>query len=144
MKRIVPLAFGTLLMVVSALGADGDGTKSPRVIPAKIDPEFKPQVGVEYTIQGGWLYHHDSRTNPGPAQSDMSTAWSLANEFVYRTALAKDYVVPAGGTGRTRDGCCQVDFTSKDGKSHLVVEVHIERRAARLLATRRPTKGPSQ
>jgi len=144
MKHILQLALSILLAGTSATAGDTTATNPPRAVPAKIDAEFKPESGVEYKMEGGYFYHHNSRTNPGPAQIDMSRAWSFANEFVYRTALAKDYVVPAGGTGRTRDGWCQVDFTSKDAKSHLVVEVHIERRVARLPATPRPTKGSSQ
>jgi hypothetical protein len=116
-----------------------EAESGPREIPAKIDTEFRPEAGVEYTLAAPSLYQPARSSDPGPAARDTSVAWSFANEFVYRTALAKEYVVPAGQAGPTKDGWCQVGFTSKDEKSRLIVEVHIERRVARL----RPQGGQS-
>lgn len=127
------LAMAVLVVATSTYAGNATDTNSPpHAIPSKIDTEFRPVAGVEYTLEGGALYHHDYRSNPGPAQIPTSTGWSFANEFVYRTALAKDFVVPAGQAGPTTDGWCEVGFASKDGKSRLIVEVHIERRVARL------------
>jgi hypothetical protein len=51
---------------------------------------------------------------------------------VYRTALAKDYAVPARESGPTEAGWHQVIFAGKDGKSRLVVEVDVKRSVGRL------------
>jgi hypothetical protein len=130
MKHLIGLILGVLVAAASAVAGD---VKAPLEMPAKIDSEFRPEAGVEYALAGGSLYQPARGSDPGPAERDTSIAWSIANEFVHRTALAKDYVIPAGQAGPTKDGWCEVGFTGKDGKSRLIVEVHVERRVARLL-----------
>ena len=45
-------------------------TKAPREVPAKVDPGFRPEAGVEYTLVATWLYRPDRASNPGPAGRD--------------------------------------------------------------------------
>ncbi|MCF7730654.1 MAG: toxin-antitoxin system YwqK family antitoxin [Akkermansiaceae bacterium] len=117
---------------LSAGSCDETVAKKPREIPAKIDSEFRPEVGVEYTLAAPSMFHPAHAGDPGPSERDTSAAWSFAIEFVYRTALAKEYAVPAGQAGPTKGGWFQVGFTSRDGKALLTVEVQIERHVARL------------
>jgi len=132
MKHLLSLALVNLLIVTAAFSDDEVGKKPPHAMPAKVDTEFTPQVGLEYSLQGGPLYYHDDRNNPGPAALTSSAAWSFANEFLYRTALAKQYILPAGSVSLRNNGWWEVGFTAKDGKSRLIVEVQMDRRIARL------------
>jgi len=132
MKYPLRLMLSVLVAATSAIAGNENAGKAPREIPAKSDSEFRPEVGVEYTLATGTLYRAARGSEPVPGERDSSMAWSFANELIYRTALAKEYVVPAGQTGPSQDGWCQVGFTSKDGKSRLIVEVQVERRVARL------------
>jgi hypothetical protein len=132
MKHIIRLILSVVIVTTSVIAGDENSAKTRREIPAKIDSEFKPEVGIEYALATLSLYHPARGSDPGPAERDTSMAWSFANEFVYRTALAKDYAVPAGQAGPTKAGWCQVSFASKDGKSRLTVEVDVGRRVGRL------------
>ena len=105
-------------------------------IHGKVDVGFRPEVGIEYTLAGTWLYRPARDDNPGPAETRKGIAWSFANELVYRTALSKEYVVPATVAGPINTGWYRVGFGGKDGKDRLVVEVDVERRVGRLSATR--------
>jgi hypothetical protein len=105
---------------------------APREIPAVIDSAFDPAIGTEYALGGGWLYHPARDDGPGPPEADDSRAWSLGNEFVYRTALAREYSVPAAMTGSASAGWYRTEFTGKGGRPRLVVEVNLERRVVRL------------
>ena len=122
---------------------DENAARARREIPAKLDSQFRPEAGVEYTLAASSLYRHVRGSDPGPAERDTSIAWTFANEFVYRTALANEYVVPAGcSAGPTKDGWCRVSFSAKDGKSRrLVVEVDVKRHVGRLVAEK-PAKQP--
>lgn len=125
-------------ITLATAAAAPNATKAPREIPAKLDPQFRPEAGVEYTLAPSSLYRPKLGSNPGPAEFATSLAWSFANEFVYRTALANEYVVPASGLGPTKDGWYRVSFSAKDGKSRrLVVEVDIEGHVR--LAVEKPT-----
>jgi hypothetical protein len=117
MKYILLLILGALLAATSTVAGGESAARAPRQIPGKIDTEFRPEAGVEYTLGGASLYRPARGSDPGPAERDTSIAWSFANEFVYRTALAKQYVVPAESAGRRKDGSYEVGFTSKDRKS---------------------------
>jgi len=132
MKHPFRLMLGVLIAVSSAVAGDENAAKAPQEIPAKSDSKFRPEAGVEYTLATGTVYRAARGSDPGPAERDSSMAWSFANEFVCRTALAEQYVLPAGQAGPTKDGWRQVGFLSKDGKSRLIVEVRVERRVARL------------
>src|SRR5437016_14056126 len=122
MRPLLPLLLITVVALalgccrdqkpLTAPGAGDGAGKRHLEIPAKIDPAFRPEVGDEYTL--GW--HSLYRTSqPGPAAVDTSIAWSLANEFVHRTALAKDYILPATSTGPLDEGWYSVNFAGKLG-----------------------------
>jgi hypothetical protein len=132
MKLIIRLVLGIVVVTTSAVASDEGSATRPREIPAKLDSSFKPEIGMEYSLAAGLVYHRAPGSDPGPAERDTSMAWAFANEFVYRTALSKDYSVPAGSAGPGKDGWFEVGFTSKDGKSRLVVEVNVARHVARL------------
>ena len=132
MRHIIQLIVGVVIVTGSAIAGDESPAKTPREIPAKLDAAFMPEIGIEYTLAAPSLYH-PPRESPGPAERDTSIAWHIANELVYRTALAKAYAVPAGQTGLTKTGWYEVRFIGKDGKSQLVVQVDGGRRVGRLL-----------
>ena len=134
MKHVLGLMLGLVIGAHCAVAGD---KAAPREIPATIEPEFRPVPEVEYRLAAGTLYHPAPGGGAGPAEQATSIAWALANEFVYRTALAKEYVVPAAQAGPVKGGWFRVGFTSKDGKSRLTVEVQVARRVARL----RPPEG---
>jgi hypothetical protein len=99
-----------------------------REIPPAINRQFKPEAGKDYAIVGEWLFRNPRSDWPGPALPKASRAWSLANEFVYRTALADEYVLPAHGTRPAGNDVYRVTFAGKHGGEELMVEV--ESRAA--------------
>ena len=99
-------------------------------IPAKIDRRFKPEPEMEYALAGEGLFH---AAEPGPAEQKTSIAWSMANEFVYRTSLAEEYALPAQWSSPVRDGVYQVGFQAKQGQQELLVEVDLGKRTLKLL-----------
>ena len=103
-------------------------------IPEKPDVEFRLEGGIEYTLAGSWLYHPEHEGSPGPAEKDTGIAWSFANEFVYRTALSKNFVVPAAEVGPTETSWYHVGFISKDGnvRGGSLIQGHCPARASRL------------
>ena len=144
MKHIIRLILSVVIVTSSVIAGDENPFKKPHEIPAKIDSEFKPEAGIEYTIASPWLYHRPPGGSPGPAQARTSTAWSVANEFIYRTALATLYAVPATQAGPMKAGWFQVFFNSIDGKSRLVVEVDVEKHLVRLPQPERQQSAPAK
>jgi hypothetical protein len=132
MKHLIQLMLVVLAATTSAIAGDEIAAQAHREIPARVDSGFRPEPGVEYTLAAGTLWHPAREAEQGPAERDSSMACTLANEFVYRTALAKEYVVPAAQAAPAKDGWHQVGFTSQDGKSRLLVEVQAERRVLRI------------
>jgi hypothetical protein len=124
MKLIICSILGLVIAATSGIASDQPPAKAAQEIAAKIDAGFRPEQRIEYTLAPPWLYRTSAA---GPAEGETAIAWSRANELVYRTALAKDYALPAQQSGPTRNGWCPVTFTSKDGKTKLVIEVDVRR-----------------
>jgi hypothetical protein len=102
-------------------------TSTPEVRSA-LDREFAPEPGVEYNITGSDIFR---TSDSGPASRDTSIAWSVANEFVYRTALGKEYSLPASSVGP--DGNRHIaKFTHKQEDKRISVGVNIHTRTATL------------
>lgn len=84
-----------------------------------VQSRLVPQTGVTYRISANWIYTTD---DPGPANVQNSLAWSLANEFVFRTGLRDILVLPASSSGkRKEDHFYAVTFERKSGGKHLIL-----------------------
>lgn len=99
--------------------AASSATSETLQIAAKVDPDFTPQPGTKYEVVGAGLFRTDA---PGPAEKDTSVAWSLANEFVHRTALAKKYAVPASSVTPDGDNF-KATFRSLGSEKEITVEI---------------------
>lgn len=110
-----------------------------REIPPSVSRHFKPEPETKYAVVGTWLFprHNGQTASSEPAEGKMYHAWSVANEFVYRTALADEYVLPAHTTDALGDGVYHVAFAGKHGGGDLLVEVEVhqigEREPVRVL-----------
>lgn len=105
-----------------------------RVIPALADRGFIPQTNTRYSLAGPSLYQVPGGQHAGPAEQFTGMAWSLANEFVFRSALADVFTLPATTAGPAKPGWHRVEFVGKDHQSRLRVEVDLARRLVRLPA----------
>jgi len=82
---------------------------------------LQPQTGVTYLIVANWIYKTDE---PGPAEIKNAYAWSLANEFVFRTNLRELFVLPSLSSGkRKEDALYLVIFARKAGGKQLTLLV---------------------
>jgi hypothetical protein len=91
-----------------------------------------PVVGTLYVIAGSDLYQHPAGS-PGPASSLLSSAWSIANEFVFRTALRSEYKLPAGGSELFANNDAMVTFMPQKGNKELTVLVRRRNRAVEII-----------
>ena len=86
---------------------------------------LQPQTGVTYRIAANWIYKTD---DPGPAEIQNSSAWHLANEFVFRTSLRDLFALPASSSGkRKEDDLYSVTFARKAGGKELMLLVDQKR-----------------
>jgi hypothetical protein len=85
-----------------------------------------PVIGTVYLISGSDLYKQPE--NPGPGSKELSIAWQIANEFVFRTALQAKYNLPAGSSRLLANHDALVGFTPKQGGKELAVLVHWNKR----------------
>jgi hypothetical protein len=127
--RILTVLAVALFFVVSPLYLPAVEQSGTRVVPARINPDLVPESGTIYSLAGGWLYH--APNNEGLASKALGLGWKRANEFVYRTALANDYDLPASRS-EMKDGWFEMEFTSKGQKARLLVEVSMVTGAVRL------------
>jgi hypothetical protein len=93
--------------------------------PVRIDglqTNLFPVLGNLYLIAAPDLY---KPPHPGPALSQLSRAWSIGNEFVFRTALRAKYKLPAGSSRLLQNGDALISFTREEGGKELTVLVHL-------------------
>ena len=95
-----------------------------------VQSDMMPTIGAQYLITPSWIYH--SSGDPGPAADDLSTAWDLGNEFVFRTALRNGVVMPATYVAPVSNGWFQVGFKTPEGKDAGLLFVNIKSRTALL------------
>ena len=82
---------------------------------------LQPQTGVTYRIAANWIYKTD---DPGPTEIQNSSAWRLANEFVFRTSLRELLALPASSSEkRKEDDLYSVTFARKSGGKQLILLV---------------------
>jgi len=126
MKRYVGLL--SLLFAVSLLTSCGKPEQpagSQELGPAKSD--IMPKSDVFYTmVMPPMLYETHQ---PGPKEQKSSQAWSVANEFVFRTALRTKVVLPASGVTPGKTGYL-VRFDGKNESADLNVFVRGDLKAA--------------
>ena len=85
---------------------------------------LQPQTGVTYRLVGNWTYKTDE---PGPAEMRNAYAWSLANEFVFRTNLRELFVLPSLSSGkRKEDALYSVTFARKAVGKQLTLLVDLK------------------
>jgi len=99
-----------------------------RKIPSYVDSNFSPDPNVEYFITGKELYRPP---HGGPASGKTWKAWSIANEFVFRTALSKGHVLPAASVGPKGKKFSAV-FNNNNGKQKMIILVDIVKRSAKI------------
>ena len=135
MKLVPPLLLGILVVASCAMAGEKSTTKAAREIPAKVDPKFNPETGIEYVLAGPLLHramHPGSHRLPDPelprAQQQGLAAFLLAREFAYRTALAKQYFDTPAQFNPIKDGWHQVVLKGNDMKSRLILEVNPEKK----------------
>jgi hypothetical protein len=56
-KHLIRLILGVVIVTVSAIAGDEKPAKTPFEIPAKLNSEFRPEAGIEYTLAAPSLYH---------------------------------------------------------------------------------------
>ena len=88
-----------------------------------VQSDLIPHLGTTYFISPPWIYK--STGDPGPTESGMNTAWSLGNEFVFRTLLRKYSTMPAAGVVPRSNGWFIVGFKRPDGKDGVMIEINI-------------------
>jgi hypothetical protein len=130
--RALPFMLNMVLLTSSALADEVTFAENAQEIPSQVDPDFQPKGGIEYKLTGSHLFRPNPEQNPGPASIETSRAWSNANEFVYRTALANDLVLPAMSAGLLENGWYSVGFKIKNGKSRVEILVHLEKKLIKL------------
>ena len=118
-----------LLVILIALGcataycnAQDTNIFTPQLPPVQSD--MMPTIGTHYLITPSWIYH--STGDPGPASDDLSKAWDLGNEFVFRTALRNGVVMPATLVDPVSNGWFQVGFKTPEGKDAGLLFVNIK------------------
>lgn len=117
-----------ILVILVALGCataycDAQATNDIIQLPP-VQSDLMPTIGAQYLITPSWIYH--STGDPGPAADDLSTAWGLGNEFVFRTALRNGVVMPATYVGPVSNGWFQVGFKTPEGKDASFLFVNIK------------------
>jgi len=90
-----------------------------------------PITHTYYRLYPNDIYVRDP-THPGPAESMTSRAWSMANEFVYRTALHRLCQLPASAAGPEKGGYI-VSFERIGGGDELKVFVTHDLKAVKWL-----------
>src|SRR5438105_11840631 len=90
-----------------------------------------PAANTWYRLYPNDIYKTDL-AHPGPAALTTSRAWSIANEFVYRTALCRLCHLPASAAGREEDGYV-VSFDRIGGGDPLEILVRHDFKAVRWL-----------
>lgn len=85
-------------------------------------PDLHPVAGTTYYISKTYLY--TGTEDPGPAFAKLNTAWRIANEFVFRTALQAEYYLPAGNSKLIEDENALISFTPKRGNTELTILVN--------------------
>lgn len=129
MKTACLLTLGALLFGASCLG--GPAKSVPPIVPIEgRQTNLAPVIGTLYLIAGSDLY--TPADNPGPASTELSIAWQIANEFVFRTALQAKYSLPAGSSRLLKNGDALVSFMPKQPGKELTVLVHWKKRTAEI------------
>ena len=113
--------------------ADDTNSDSRTVGIESAQTNLKPVVGTVYVLEGPDLYKVAPETNPGPMFVELITAWGVANEFVFRTALQTQYKLPASGWGLLENGDATLSFEPKAGDRELTVLVHRENRGVEIV-----------
>jgi hypothetical protein len=121
------LLFTQLVMAVDAFNRDNAYITIPSA-----QTTINPTTTKPYRITPDTLFR---TTEPGPAQMRTSQAWSIANEFVFRTSLRNKFVLPASSAGAEGKGggLYVVAFERKGGGKRLKVQVDIENRTVRII-----------
>jgi hypothetical protein len=96
---------------------------------------FWPKSSTWYRLSADTTHREKAFSQHGPAEIKTSMAWSLANEFVHRTALRNVYALPATSTGpfslldsELEGSLYLVSFKQKSSGSQLVLLVSIKQR----------------
>jgi hypothetical protein len=110
-----------IAMILAALaGCAGAPPASVTIEPVQTD--LVPATGTPYVLVTPPMLYETRE--PGPAEKLTSRAWSLANEFVFRTSLRASVALPACESGGPpRDDGILVRFRSEDGSRMLTLRV---------------------
>jgi len=121
-----------------SLDVDQNGKIDPKDDVPEIEArqtDFIPIANTAYRLFPNDIYKHDPK-DPGPADATTSRAWSMANEFVYRTALRHQYQLPASAAGPENDGYV-VAFQAMHGRGELKVFITRDFTAVKWVRERR-------
>jgi hypothetical protein len=109
--------------LISVAFAAEPQTNAIVTIPAK-QTELKPKSKILYRLEGNFIY---KTMEPGPSEWITHGAWRLANEFVFRTMLRKECVLPSSSASPRQNGV-MVLFKKKDGGRSVSVLVRTDER----------------
>ena len=112
------------LFIVAAAGCTQPIRNSPApdgvVILKPEKSNMMPSVGTRYQLASNPRLFETHQ--PGPKEKNPSIAWALANEFVFRTALREQCVLPAERVVQHKTGI-MVLFNQNTGKQRTSVFV---------------------
>jgi len=117
LQILIVLAAGSLAL--SSAIAESSNTNSV-VILESVKSKLQPQTNVIYKIAPNWIYKTD---NPGPPEFETAHAWSLANEFVFRTGLRDSLDLPAQSAGKQHKDLYSVTFGTRNNGKEVVLFV---------------------
>jgi len=106
------------------------------LIPFKIDKSFVPEPGKDYKLEPGALY---DPCVPGPASSDLSRAWRLANEFVFRTSLSKTLAHPSTNAKFSGKSLAETSFKKIGSEGERTILVDLEKETLSLMPEEKPS-----
>jgi hypothetical protein len=126
------LLLSSLLFLQLVMAVDADNRDDDYITIPSAQTTINPTTTKTYRITPDTLFR---TTEPGPAQMRTSQAWSIANEFVFRTSLRNEFVLPASSAEAEREsgGLYIVAFEPKSGGKRLKVQVDIENRTVHIL-----------
>ena len=133
-----------LLAILVALGcatvySNAQATNEITAILPPVQSELMPTIGTYYLMRPPDVYK--AIGEPGPANSKMNTAWSLGNEFIYRTILRADVNLPYTSVGLISNDLYTVGLMNSEGRMLGALTVNITNHAVMLSEWKQPQQG---
>jgi len=94
--------------------------------------DFMPIPNTFYTLESPDIYKNYDDSHPGPASKELSRGWTMAIEFVYRTALRQQVELPDADSETVRDGF-MICFKRKGSEGYIRVFVTDDYKKVKLL-----------